>query len=87
MTFHQRLREVRAAKEMSQDELADRSGIHSTAIGRLERGGREPRLTTILRLAHGLGVDPGVLVDDLDDTLPARRVADSCRRSPKYPPS
>lgn len=40
--------------------------MHPTAIGRIERGGREPRLTTILRLAHGLGVEPGELVNSLD---------------------
>lgn len=36
-------------------------------MGRLERGGREPKLTTILRLAHGLGVEPGELVNRLDN--------------------
>jgi transcriptional regulator with XRE-family HTH domain len=36
-----------------------------TAIGRMERGAREPRLTTILRLADGLNVEPGELVNDL----------------------
>jgi len=33
---------------------------------RLERGGREPRLTTLLHLADGLGVEPGELVNGLD---------------------
>jgi len=37
----------------------------STSIGRLERGGREPKLTTILRLADGLGVEPGELLNGL----------------------
>jgi transcriptional regulator with XRE-family HTH domain len=64
--FGERLRELRAREEISQDGLAHTSGIHSTSIGRIERGGREPRLTTILRLAHGLGVDPGELVNGLD---------------------
>jgi transcriptional regulator with XRE-family HTH domain len=45
--------------------LAHSSGIHSTSIGRIERGGREPRLTTILKLADGLGVEPGELVNRL----------------------
>lgn len=60
------MRELRAREGISQDGLAHASGIHSTSIGRLERGGREPRLTTILRLAQGLGVEPGELVDGLD---------------------
>jgi transcriptional regulator with XRE-family HTH domain len=64
--FGERMRELRAREGISQDGLAHASGIHSTSIGRIERGGREPRLTTILRLARGLGVEPGELVDDLD---------------------
>jgi transcriptional regulator with XRE-family HTH domain len=63
--FGQRLRELRDRQELSQDALADATDIHSTAIGRMERGAREPRLTTILRLADGLSVQPGELVNDL----------------------
>jgi transcriptional regulator with XRE-family HTH domain len=50
---------------MSQDKLADATDVHPTAIGRLERGKREPRLTTILKLARGLNIKPGELLDDL----------------------
>lgn len=63
--FGDRMRELRKREGVSQDGLAHASGIHSTSIGRIERGGREPRLTTILRMAHGLGVEPGELVDRL----------------------
>ncbi len=65
--FGQRLRELRSEYDVSQDQLASRTGIHPTAIGRFERGDREPRLRSILRLADGLGVKPGRLVDDLDE--------------------
>ena len=64
--FGRRMRELRVREGISQDGLAHSSGIHSTSIGRIERGGREPRLTTILRLAKGLDVEPGELVDGLD---------------------
>lgn len=40
--FGQRLRELRAECGMSQDKLARRTGIDATAIGRFERGAREP---------------------------------------------
>jgi DNA-binding XRE family transcriptional regulator len=63
IAFGRRLREVRLGNGLSQDTLAERAEVHSTAIGRIERGGREPRLTTILRLASALDVEPGVLVD------------------------
>jgi transcriptional regulator with XRE-family HTH domain len=65
VAFGQRLRELRAEHGVSQDDLADATDVHPTAIGRLERGAREPRLTTILRLARGLDVEPGKLLDDL----------------------
>jgi transcriptional regulator with XRE-family HTH domain len=65
--FGRRLRELRAERGISQDQLARRTGIDSTAVGRFERGAREPRLRSILRLATGLGVKPGRLVDDLGE--------------------
>lgn len=65
IAFGQRLRALRAERGISQDELAERTGIHSTAVGRLERGKREPRLKTILRLAEGLNARPGRLLDHL----------------------
>jgi transcriptional regulator with XRE-family HTH domain len=63
--FGARMRELREREGVSQDNLARESGIHPTSIGRIERGGREPRLTTILKLADGLGVEPGELVNGL----------------------
>lgn len=64
LAFARRLREVRAVSGLSQEQLARRTGLHTTAIGRYERGAREPRLTTILRLARGLDVPTSALVED-----------------------
>jgi transcriptional regulator with XRE-family HTH domain len=63
--FGKRLKALRAEHGMSQDNLADATDVHPTAIGRMERGKREPRLTTILKLARGLDIKPGELLDDL----------------------
>jgi transcriptional regulator with XRE-family HTH domain len=60
-----RLRQLRSECGLSQDDLADRTDVHPTAIGRFERGAREPRLTTILRIARGLEVPPSALMDEL----------------------
>lgn len=65
VAFGLRLRELRAEHGLSQDDLADKTDVHPTAIGRPERGSREPRLTTILRIARGLDVEPGDLVNEL----------------------
>lgn len=56
---------MRTERGIPQEELAYRTNLHTTAVGRFERGVREPRLTTILRLARGLEVPPSALMDDL----------------------
>lgn len=68
--FGKRLKALRDKHGVSQDALARETDVHPTAIGRFERGAREPRLTTILRLARGLDVRPGELVDDLPASRP-----------------
>lgn len=71
--FGKRLRELRDRYDLSQDALAHATDIHPTAIGRMERGAREPRLTTILRLAQGLDVQPGELLNDLGEPTKHRQ--------------
>ncbi len=68
VAFGQRLRELRTERGISQESLAHRTGLHTTAIGRMERGAREPRATMILRLAQGLEVLPAALLDGLEVT-------------------
>jgi transcriptional regulator with XRE-family HTH domain len=67
IAFGKRMKELRAKKGVSQDDLSRATDVHSTAIGRMERGAREPRLTTILRIASGLEVPPSELLDQLDE--------------------
>jgi transcriptional regulator with XRE-family HTH domain len=47
----------RAEHGLSQTQLARQLGLHQSAIARLEAGDHEPSLTTLGRLAKGLGVD------------------------------
>jgi transcriptional regulator with XRE-family HTH domain len=56
------LRRLRWAAGLTQMELSNRSGLDMAEISRLERGKKDPRLTTIVRLAVGLGVDAADLV-------------------------
>jgi transcriptional regulator with XRE-family HTH domain len=46
--------ERRQAKGLSQRELAELVGTTQSAIARLERGGRPPRIDTLLRIAEAL---------------------------------
>lgn len=51
---------------LSQEELGFRASLHRTEIGMLERGIRLPRIDTLLKLAGGLEIPPGKLLDGLD---------------------
>lgn len=48
----------RGRSDLSQADVAERSGLHLTEIGLLERGHRLPRLDTIVRLAGAIEVEP-----------------------------
>lgn len=68
--FGRLMRAQRLALDMSQETLADESGLHRTYISLLERGHRNPSLHILWKLAQGLGVPPSKLVADLE---PRRR--------------
>lgn len=61
MLFGRRVRELRHARGLSQEELAHRAGMHYTYLGGIERGERNPALLNIGRLARALGVSPSEL--------------------------
>jgi transcriptional regulator with XRE-family HTH domain len=53
--FAANLRSARKAAGVSQEVLAERCELHRTEVSLLERGGREPRLGTLIKLATALG--------------------------------
>lgn len=66
MEPHQRVgenvRALRLAAGLSQEALAARADLHRTEISLLERAGREPRLSTIVKVARALKVKPADLL-------------------------
>jgi transcriptional regulator with XRE-family HTH domain len=63
--FAENVRRARAERGLSQEALGDASGLHRTEISLLERAAREPRLTTIVRLARALKVKPADLLNNV----------------------
>jgi transcriptional regulator with XRE-family HTH domain len=57
------LRAARKKLELSQEQVAELSGVHATEVSRIEAGKRDPRVSTVERLAKAVQVKPGQLLD------------------------
>ena len=63
--FGELVRELRLGQGLSQEDLADRAGLHRTAVSFIERAQRSATLETVARLASALGVEPAELMPKL----------------------
>jgi transcriptional regulator with XRE-family HTH domain len=61
-----RLRRIRQGAVMSQEELAERSGVARDTISKLETGRRGAYPSTIRKLAAGLEVRPQMLIGGVE---------------------
>jgi transcriptional regulator with XRE-family HTH domain len=61
--FGARLRAAREHLGLTQEEVAQRSGVHVTEVSRIEAGKRDPKISTLRRLAKAVEVKPGELLD------------------------
>lgn len=59
-----RIRSRRLDKNVSQEELADKCGLHRTYIGSVERGERNISILNLNKISRALEVDISVLVSD-----------------------
>lgn len=75
--FGRRVRVRRNELGLSQEALADQADLHWTFVGQVERGRRNISLHNLLKVAAGLGIDPGELVRGLE--APASEDQDSPR--------
>jgi transcriptional regulator with XRE-family HTH domain len=55
--FASRLRQIRQAKGLSQEDLANIAGLHRTYVGSVERGERNISIDNIEVLAKALEID------------------------------
>lgn len=69
--FAANLKALRKERGWSQEELSSESGLHTTAISKMERAKRAPRFPTIIILAKALQVPAGRLFEGIDFSPPA----------------
>ena len=72
VAFGKVLQSFRAASGLSQEDLADRAGVDRTFVSRLERGVRQPTITTLIALGQALGVSAAELTRETEKYLRAR---------------
>ena len=84
--FARRLVELRTAAELSQYELAKRTGLTRQAMSLLELGERQPNWETVQRLAAILGTSCQEFTDP-DMKFPEQGPARSRGRPPKATPA
>jgi transcriptional regulator with XRE-family HTH domain len=79
--FGAALRAARARKQLTQEQLAEQSGLTAKSVGQIERGVGNPRLDSIARLAGALRIAASDLFELID--APARDLGQPEYRIPK----
>jgi transcriptional regulator with XRE-family HTH domain len=67
--FGQVLREQRITRQLSQEELALAADVDRTFVSQMERGIRQPTITTLMKLAGALGIQPSTLIVRMEKLL------------------
>ena len=67
------LQRLRLERNLSQSDLAKLSKIDRTFISLLERGLRQPSLTTIFQVATALKIKPSALIAGVENRLRRQR--------------
>ncbi len=55
--FGNKIREERLKQQLSQEQLAEKAGLHRTYIGMIERAEKNITLLNIFKIAQALNVD------------------------------
>ena len=58
------LRKARRERDLSQEAVGQRAGMHPNHVGTIERGTKDLRATTLLRLIEALEMSPAALFAD-----------------------
>lgn len=60
--FGEHVREIRKAKGLSQEALAEKAGVHRTYVGMIERGEKNITILNILKISSALDIPPNILL-------------------------
>ena len=60
----ERVKRFRKERQWSQEELADRAGLHRTFVSQIERATKRSTIVTVERVARALEVTCGQLLDE-----------------------
>ena len=63
--FGDKVRQERLKRKLSQEELAELSGLHRTYIGMVERGEKNITIKNIEKIARALKISPSELIKNL----------------------
>ena len=88
--FGQRLREQRQNQGLTMEQLAEKANLSTNFIGAIERGLKEPSLSTLISILNALDIPADVLLRDYvgtashvtDDEICTRPVGHLYRQSP-----
>ena len=67
LRFGNTIRRLRLAKGWTQEDLAERTGLHATYVGGIERGERNLGLDNLLKIARALCEHPSALFGDFPE--------------------
>lgn len=83
--FAANVRKYRDAADLTQEELAEKAGLHRTYIGQVEQGRANPTIKSIDRIADALDVDPAVLLlDGIEPPVVQEGASHASSENPAY---
>ena len=80
MEIGKKLKELRIAKNLTQEELADRAELSKGFISQVERDLTSPSIATLIDILQCLGTDPKTFFSEDSDDQVVFREADYCEK-------
>ena len=75
---NERVRLYSVSSELSQAALAEKADLHTTYIGQIERGEKNPTIETLLKIANALDLSPELFFTHLSSGDETKSTAEEC---------